>query len=151
MTAAPKKPVGTRVKAVVGKFGKAIAGVALTAAALTTWAAPANAAPVTAASATPAAQSVIGGTLTTTDTHPFHDITQSAFVSASDLNVGDDLQSTDGVTLTTTGLRDYHTSTVTYDLTIDGLHTYYVEAGADPILVHNCDLSDWASEISCGT
>ena len=27
---------------------------------------------------------------------------------------------------------------VTYNLTIDGLHTYYVEAGTTPVLVHNC-------------
>ncbi|MCW2899680.1 MAG: Pretoxin domain, partial [Streptosporangiaceae bacterium] len=25
----------------------------------------------------------------------------------------------------------------TYDLTINGLHTYYVEAGTTPVLVHN--------------
>jgi hypothetical protein len=29
---------------------------------------------------------------------------------------------------------------VTYDLTIDGLHTYYVLAGKTPILVHNIDV-----------
>jgi hypothetical protein len=34
-------------------------------------------------------------------------------------------------------VRRYHDTKVTYDLTIDGLHTYYVEAGATPVLVHN--------------
>jgi hypothetical protein len=31
----------------------------------------------------------------------------------------------------------YHANTTTYDLTIDGLHTYYVVAGGTPVLVHN--------------
>ncbi|GAB3676288.1 hypothetical protein GCM10027589_46420 [Actinocorallia lasiicapitis] len=30
------------------------------------------------------------------------------------------------------------TTTVTYNLTITGLHTYYVLAGSTPVLVHNC-------------
>ncbi|MEU9625187.1 hypothetical protein, partial [Streptomyces sp. NPDC048155] len=35
----------------------------------------------------------------------------------------------------------------TYNLTVDGLHTYYVLAGATPILVHNCDGSvNWVNE-----
>lgn len=29
-------------------------------------------------------------------------------------------------------------SVTTYKLTIDTVHTYYVEAGATPVLVHNC-------------
>jgi hypothetical protein len=35
----------------------------------------------------------------------------------------------------------FHTTTTTYDLTIDDLHTYYVVAGGTPVLVHNdCNL-----------
>jgi hypothetical protein len=34
-------------------------------------------------------------------------------------------------------VRDYTASMVTYNLTIDSLHTYYVEAGSTPVLVHN--------------
>jgi hypothetical protein len=33
----------------------------------------------------------------------------------------------------------YTTTTVTYNLTIDGVHDYYVVAGAVPVLVHNAD------------
>jgi RHS repeat-associated protein len=79
-----------------------------------------------------------GGTLTTTFHHPFYDRTRAAFVEAKDLKVGDELQTPDGGTTTVTALRLYHTNAVTYDLTIDGLHTYYVAAGDTPILVHNC-------------
>ena len=77
-------------------------------------------------------------TLTTTFHHPFYDETQSAFVDARDLRVGDVLQSTDG-RAEVTAVRAYHANTTTYDLTIAGLHTYYVRAGETPVLVHNCN------------
>ncbi|MFE7750224.1 hypothetical protein [Streptomyces sp. NPDC057428] len=41
-------------------------------------------------------------------------------------------------------VRLYHANTVTYDLTIGSLHTYYVEAGNTPVLVHNCNESSTA-------
>jgi len=77
--------------------------------------------------------------LTTTYHHPFYDITRSAFIDAVDLHPGDQLQSTDDTTATVETVHPYHQTTVTYDLTINGLHTYYVEAGDTAVLVHNCD------------
>ncbi|WP_412794223.1 LamG-like jellyroll fold domain-containing protein [Streptomyces sp. MS06] len=90
-----------------------------------------------ASAAQPAADEV-GAHLTTTFHHPFYDETQSAFVEAKDLETGDVLQTPTG-TAEVTGVRLYHAHTITYDLTIGTLHTYYVEAGATPVLVHNCD------------
>jgi hypothetical protein len=78
-----------------------------------------------------------GATLTTTFHHPFYDQTQAAFVDAETLRVADTLQTPTG-TAVVTGLRLYHAIQTTYDLTIDGLHTYYVVAGTTPVLVHNC-------------
>jgi RHS repeat-associated protein len=78
-----------------------------------------------------------GAHLTTTFHHPFYDETQSAFVEAKDLKSGDVLQTPTG-TAEVTGVRLYHANTTTYDLTIGTLHTYYVEAGDTPVLVHNC-------------
>jgi hypothetical protein len=75
--------------------------------------------------------------LTTTFHHPFYDETQSAFVDAKDLHTGDVLQTPTG-TAEVTSVRLYHANTTTYDLTIGTLHTYYVEAGDTPVLVHNC-------------
>ncbi|MEU9450634.1 LamG-like jellyroll fold domain-containing protein [Streptomyces sp. NPDC048277] len=77
--------------------------------------------------------------LTTTFHHPFYDETQSAFVEAKDLKAGDVLQTPTG-TAEVTGVRLYHAHTTTYDLTIGTLHTYYVEAGDTPVLVHNISL-----------
>ena len=76
--------------------------------------------------------------LQTTFHHPFYDETRSAFVEANDLKQGDVLQTPTG-TAEVTGVRLYHANTTTYDLTIGSLHTYYVEAGNTPVLVHNCD------------
>ncbi|MET8080253.1 polymorphic toxin-type HINT domain-containing protein [Streptomyces sp. NPDC005303] len=81
-----------------------------------------------------------GAHLTTTFHHPFYDETQSAFVDAKNLKPGDVLQTPTG-TAEITGVRLYHANTTTYDLTIGTLHTYYVEAGTTPVLVHNCDVS----------
>jgi hypothetical protein len=52
------------------------------------------------------------------------------------VHAGDVLQTPSG-TAQVTGVRLFHANTTTYDLTIDGLHTYYVEAGDTPVLVHN--------------
>jgi hypothetical protein len=79
-----------------------------------------------------------GAHLTTTFHHPFYDETRSAFVEGKDLKVGDVLQTPTG-TAEVTGVRLYHANTTTYDLTIGSLHTYYVQAGDTPVLVHNCN------------
>lgn len=86
-------------------------------------------------------------TVTTTNTHPFYNITKDAFVEAVDLEAGDQLQTVAGGTVTVVSVRPYLDDEVTYDLTIRGLHTYYVLAGTTPVLVHNCELSDRARQI----
>lgn len=35
-------------------------------------------------------------------------------------------------------MTSYTAQRTTYDLSVEGLHTYYVLAGATPVLVHNC-------------
>jgi len=54
------------------------------------------------------------------------------------LHPGDQLQTADGATAEVTTVQPYNQTETTYDLTIDGLHTYYVDAGATAVLVHNC-------------
>jgi RHS repeat-associated protein len=76
-------------------------------------------------------------TITGTQNHPYYDLTAKAFVNASQLKPGDHLQTDDTESVTVQAVRNYTSSMVTYDLTIDGLHTYYVVAGDTPVLVHN--------------
>jgi hypothetical protein len=110
-------------------------------------------APAAAVSTVSSAQATQAGAqdahLTTTFHHPFYDETRSAFVEAKDLEPGDILQTPAGTT-EVTGVRLYHANTTTYDLTIGGLHTYYVVAGDTPLLVHNCGTGYNAAGKPCG-
>ncbi|MEU4424174.1 RHS repeat-associated core domain-containing protein [Actinoplanes sp. NPDC024001] len=80
-----------------------------------------------------------GEELTTTATHPFWSVTRQDWVDAGDLRVGESLRTADGRQVRVSALRSYTGEQRTYDLTVAGLHTYYVIAGDDPVLVHNVD------------
>ncbi|MBS2545293.1 hypothetical protein KGQ19_00275 [Catenulispora sp. NL8] len=88
--------------------------------------------------------------ITGTQNHPYYDLTAKAFVSAAQLKPGDRLQTDDAETVTVLVVRNYTSSMVTYDLTIDGLHTYYVVAGATPVLVHNSSSCFNSAEVGAG-
>ena len=76
-------------------------------------------------------------TLTTTWHHPFWDVDTKQWTDASHLTPGTHLREANGTAALITHTRNYHSTAVTYDLTVTNLHTYYVLAGATPILVHN--------------
>ncbi|MYS21865.1 RHS repeat-associated core domain-containing protein [Streptomyces sp. DvalAA-14] len=144
---AAKAPLKARASAAAKTIAKSAAkkaayGLAASAAILATLGATHHATTdhtaTTAAVVTPATAAAQAGHLTTTFHHPFYDQTQAAFVEAKDLHPGDTLQ-TPTSTAQITAVRLYHANTTTYDLTIGDLHTYYVEAGTTPVLVHNCD------------
>ncbi|GGK51233.1 hypothetical protein GCM10010094_09330 [Streptomyces flaveus] len=79
------------------------------------------------------------------DTTAGHKIRTSGrgWVLASELRAGDRLISPDGTHRAVTGVRDRSglAPREVYDLTVDGLHTFYVRtegAGAADVMVHNC-------------
>ena len=80
-----------------------------------------------------------GGThvLTSTQHHPYWDVTEHRWANATDLHPGDALRLPNGHTARIRTVRDYTGHTVTYNLTVTDLHTYYVLAGTTPVLVHN--------------
>ncbi|MFF8948500.1 RHS repeat-associated core domain-containing protein [Streptomyces sp. NPDC014940] len=78
-------------------------------------------------------------TLTTTWHHPFWDTGHHRWVDAHDLTPGTELRRPDGTIATVRTIRNFHQHKTTYDLTVGTLHTYYVLAGATPVLVHNCN------------
>ncbi|RFU87757.1 hypothetical protein DY218_05750 [Streptomyces triticagri] len=86
-------------------------------------------------------------TLTTTNTHPFWLPTQTRWADAGTLTPGDQLRTADGDSRPVTSISRYTQRQTTHDLTIAGIHTYYVLAGAAPVLVHN---SNCAVPISKG-
>ncbi|NEA65615.1 ricin-type beta-trefoil lectin domain protein [Streptomyces sp. SID12488] len=82
--------------------------------------------------------------LTTTDTHPFWvtdpatDPTDGTWVEGGTLKPGQWLQTSAGTHVQITAITRYTRTQVTHDLTVSNVHTYYVLAGAAPVLVHNC-------------
>ncbi|MFD8598159.1 polymorphic toxin-type HINT domain-containing protein [Kitasatospora sp. NPDC059646] len=82
-----------------------------------------------------------GGSISTTAGHRFY-IEAAGWKLASELHEGDRLRSSDNTTRTITSVNDRAgLGRPVYDLTVDGLHTFYVgtAGGAErDLLVHNC-------------
>lgn len=79
-------------------------------------------------------------TVTATDGHPFWVVDLHKWVNAEDLKPGHRLETADhrdATTVVKTRTRTRHQRV--YNLTVDGLHTYYVGTGTSSALVHNCD------------
>jgi RHS repeat-associated protein len=76
-------------------------------------------------------------TITTTAHHSFYDVTNHSWTDAENLRVGDELQAPGGGRVKVMASRHYTAKIRTYNLTIDHVHTYYVEAGRQAVLVHN--------------
>ncbi|MFI1441824.1 polymorphic toxin-type HINT domain-containing protein [Streptomyces fructofermentans] len=81
--------------------------------------------------------------LTATDHHPFWSPSANAWVDAADLQAGMVLRAYGGDSVTVSSVRSFSARHETRNLTIDGLHTYYVLAGQVPVLVHNAGGSDF--------
>jgi RHS repeat-associated protein len=88
-------------------------------------------------------------TLVATDGHPFWVDDQGRrigpnltvdgrWAEAGDLRPGEWLDTPDGGHVTVVATRTYTETTTVYNLTVDGIHTYYVGAGSTSVLVHNC-------------
>ncbi|MFJ2896192.1 polymorphic toxin-type HINT domain-containing protein [Streptomyces sp. NPDC087218] len=75
--------------------------------------------------------------LTATHEHPFWSPSEQRWIEAGQLKLGMTLRSDDGSSLIVKANRSFIKNARTYNLTVDGLHTYYVLAGATPVLVHN--------------
>jgi RHS repeat-associated protein len=77
-------------------------------------------------------------TITTTEHHPFWSQTRKKWVDAGDLRKDELLRTSAGTYVQISAVRSYEHQEITYDLTVDDLHTYYVLAGEQSLLVHNC-------------
>lgn len=75
--------------------------------------------------------------LTATHEHPFWVVSEQEWVKAGSLEPGMSLRTDDGRTAVVKSTHQYRDHQRTYNLTIEGLHTYYVLAGETPLLVHN--------------
>ncbi|MFD8603260.1 polymorphic toxin-type HINT domain-containing protein [Streptomyces globisporus] len=89
--------------------------------------------------------------LVSTTTHPFWSVSEGDWVEAGDLRVGMTLRTPEGDTVALEGVRYFDERQRTHDLTVSGVHTYYVLAGETPVLVHNCGgyFADHADSCTC--
>ncbi|MEK2479131.1 hypothetical protein [Streptomyces noursei] len=62
-------------------------------------------------------------------------------MTASNLRPGTSLRSNDGSTIRIAANHPFDRHARTYNLTVEGLHTYYALAGKTPVLVHNSNCS----------
>ncbi|MEV4533980.1 polymorphic toxin-type HINT domain-containing protein [Asanoa sp. NPDC049518] len=76
-------------------------------------------------------------TITATAHHPFWSANQKRWVEAGDLKPGELLRTSAGTYVQVGAVRAYHGQRVTYNLSVDGIPTYYVLAGDTAVLVHN--------------
>ncbi|MFH9655602.1 polymorphic toxin-type HINT domain-containing protein [Streptomyces anulatus] len=86
------------------------------------------------------------GLLTSTANHPFWSVSAQAWTLAADLDAGDRLLSADGKPVDIREINHWQGLQAAYNLTVSGLHTYYVLAGGRPVLVHNSGESGPAFE-----
>ncbi|MFE0739241.1 polymorphic toxin-type HINT domain-containing protein, partial [Streptomyces sp. NPDC058855] len=78
--------------------------------------------------------------VTATDQHPFWVPELDEWIDATALDAGEWLSTGSGTRVQITSVKRWTALTATvHNLTVSELHTYYVLAGATPVLVHNCN------------
>ncbi|MEV5194776.1 polymorphic toxin-type HINT domain-containing protein [Streptomyces clavifer] len=76
--------------------------------------------------------------ITATDHHPFWTTNPERWTDATDLTPGTWLRTSAGVQVQVENVKKWTATQKVHNLTVTNLHTYYVLAGATPVLVHNC-------------
>uniref|UniRef100_UPI000A4E00E6 RHS repeat-associated core domain-containing protein n=1 Tax=Herbidospora sakaeratensis TaxID=564415 RepID=UPI000A4E00E6 len=76
--------------------------------------------------------------ITATAGHPFWVPALKTWVPAEELTPGTWLQTASGTYVQVTATAHRTAAQQVHNLTVAGLHTYYVLAGTNPVLVHNC-------------
>jgi hypothetical protein len=78
------------------------------------------------------------GVVIATDNHPFWTEHPGQWTQAGQLKPGIWLRISAGTYVQITAIKTWTQHQTVHNLTINQLHTYYVQAGATPVLVHNC-------------
>ncbi|MEU6110967.1 polymorphic toxin-type HINT domain-containing protein [Streptomyces albidoflavus] len=73
----------------------------------------------------------------------------NTWIDAADLNTGQYLQTSAGTRIQITAITQRTTQATVHNLTVAGTHTYYVVAGAAPVLVHNCGTTPPGVQCNC--
>ncbi|MFG2561634.1 DddA-like double-stranded DNA deaminase toxin [Streptomyces sp. NPDC048496] len=90
--------------------------------------------------------------VTATDGHPFWVPELGKWIKATDLHDGQWLQTSAGVYVQISSVQRWTSPGATvHNLTVGDVHTYYVLAGATPVLVHNCNPLDGIADELAGS
>jgi hypothetical protein len=87
------------------------------------------------------------GIITATEHHKFWDPAHHHWTRADHLTQGAALRTTSGAPVKVIRATYVPGHPTVRDLTIASLHTYYVEAGTTPVLVHNCGTGDISDKV----
>ncbi|MFC9291781.1 polymorphic toxin-type HINT domain-containing protein, partial [Streptomyces sp. NPDC057052] len=86
--------------------------------------------------------------VTATEGHPFWVPERGDWVDAKDLETGEWLRTSAGTYVQVTAVERWTAQRATvHNLTVSDLHTYYVLAGAAPVLVHNCGTGSYDGDV----
>ncbi|KIF77419.1 hypothetical protein QR77_33325 [Streptomyces sp. 150FB] len=77
--------------------------------------------------------------LVATDTHPFWVPELKDWIKAADLHPGQWIRTSAGTRVQITAVTHHTRRQRPHDLSIEGVHAYYVLAGVTPVLVHNAN------------
>ncbi|WP_405795683.1 polymorphic toxin-type HINT domain-containing protein [Streptomyces sp. NBC_01506] len=83
--------------------------------------------------------------VTATDGHPFWVPELNEWITATALEPGQWLRTSAGTHVQITAVARWTQQATVYNLTVADVHTYYVLAGATPVLVHNSNCTNWAA------
>ncbi|QYX81017.1 polymorphic toxin-type HINT domain-containing protein [Streptomyces akebiae] len=89
-------------------------------------------------------------TITATENHPFWLPDLARWVDAGDLKRGQWLSTGSGSWVQITAVKARKAQATVHNLTVAGLHTFYVLAGATSVLAHNCDEAGLAAAERAG-
>ncbi|MFI8960838.1 ricin-type beta-trefoil lectin domain protein [Streptomyces sp. NPDC053493] len=89
--------------------------------------------------------------ITATDGHPIWVPELRDWIKATDLKPGQWLQTSSGTRVQVTAIQRWTAVQKTvHNLTVSDIHTYYVVAGATPVLVHNCNVTVYRAQRAGG-
>ncbi|GAB2778137.1 polymorphic toxin-type HINT domain-containing protein [Amycolatopsis magusensis] len=88
------------------------------------------------------------GVVTATGEHPFWVAGSHRWTDAEDLVRGDRVRTPDGRLLEVVARDGWTQQQRVHNFTVEGLHTYYVLAGAEPVLVHNDECASQYEDIT---
>jgi RHS repeat-associated protein len=85
--------------------------------------------------------------ITATAGHKFYS-PDRGWLPAAELHTDDTLRDDSGAEVTVAALAERSVTTTVYNLTVSDAHTYYVVAGDDRVLVHNCQVEYGGNDLS---